>query len=117
MPTIIAFKAVDDVAIREGRQPQGDSAPPTVTVVVLTPAFDRWISRRCAPCFPKPVSRRVCSSSTHEAPNELRNFIRRSIEREMAPVDDVHFGLWHIPAISFRLRGVEREFILAPDHQ
>ena len=63
------------------------------------------------------VSCRGCAFSTHEAPNELRNFVRRGIEREMASVDDVHFGLWDIAAISFRLRGVEREFVLTPDHQ
>jgi len=77
-----------------------------VTAVVLTPAFEKLLSRRCAPCFPKPVSSRGCAFTTHEAPNELRNFIRRGIEREMAPVDDVDFGLRHIPAISLRLRGI-----------
>ena len=46
-------------------------------------------------------------SAAHEVRDELRNLIRRGIEREVPAVHDVHFGLWHIAAIGFRLRGVE----------
>src|ERR1700751_1890338 len=56
-------------------------------------------------------------ASEQEAPDELLTLIRCGIEREMPSIDDVHFGLRHVAAIGFRLRGVEREFILTPDHQ
>ncbi len=46
-------------------------------------------------------------SAAHEVRDEQRNLIRRGIEREMPAIHDVHFGLRHIAAIGFRLRGVE----------
>src|SRR5580700_6795581 len=35
----------------------------------------------------------------------------------MPSIDNMHLGLWHVPPIGFRLRGVKRELILTPDHQ
>src|ERR1700684_893180 len=54
---------------------------------------------------------------TNKAPNDLRNQIRRGIEREMPAIDDVYFGFRHVATIRFRLRRVKRRFILTPDHQ
>ena len=35
----------------------------------------------------------------------------------MPAVHDVHFGFRHVAAIGLRLRGIERAFIFAPNHQ
>src|SRR5579872_2708583 len=35
----------------------------------------------------------------------------------MPAIDDVYFRLWHVTAVGLRLGGVEREFVLTPDHQ
>src|SRR5438309_2033150 len=53
----------------------------------------------------------------HEIADELRNLIRCPIEREMARIENVYLSVRHVPAIGFRLREVEREVILPPDHQ
>src|ERR1700689_1207035 len=67
-----------------------------------------WIVFRAERSGPRRrMSRDSSAFSTHEAPDALCNFICRGIEREMAPVDNMYFGLGHIAAISFRLRGVE----------
>jgi hypothetical protein len=34
----------------------------------------------------------------------------------MARRENVHFGVWHIPTIGFRLRELEREVISPPEH-
>jgi hypothetical protein len=34
----------------------------------------------------------------------------------MSGVEDVKFSVWHIPAVSFRLREVERWVVLPPYH-
>jgi hypothetical protein len=43
----------------------------------------------------------------HEFADVLGNRIGRSIQREMAAINDVHLGLRHIAAISSRFRRVE----------
>ena len=35
----------------------------------------------------------------------------------MTTVDNVHFGVGHISPVGFRLGGVKRRLILAPNHQ
>src|SRR6266478_6575158 len=61
-----------------------------------------------------------CPSSPpllHEAPNELRNLIRCGIEREMARIENMYFGLRHVAAIGLRFRKLKRQIVFAPDHQ
>src|SRR5260370_28896504 len=53
----------------------------------------------------------------HELTYKRRNIIRCRIQREMTTIDNVDFGIWHISPVRFRLRGVKRCFILAPNHQ
>src|SRR5881392_2413967 len=53
----------------------------------------------------------------HNVPDQRGNFICSRIEREMARIENVDFGLRHILTVAFRFAGVEREIILAPDHQ
>src|ERR1700680_2173179 len=53
----------------------------------------------------------------HEAPDELRNLIRCGIEREMARIEDMDFGLRHVAAIGLRLRKLERQVVLAPQDE
>ena len=59
----------------------------------------------------------VCSPLLHEVPDELGNLICYCIEREMARLEDVDFGLGHVLAVAFRFAEVERKIILTPDHQ
>src|SRR6267378_5737864 len=59
----------------------------------------------------------VCSPLPHEVPDELGNLICCGIEREMARLEDVDFGLGHVLAVAFRFAEVEREIILTPNHQ
>jgi hypothetical protein len=44
----------------------------------------------------------ICPPLLHEAPDELRNLIRRGIERKMTRIEDVDFGLRHVAAIGLR---------------
>src|SRR5271157_3606530 len=53
----------------------------------------------------------------HKVPDELGNLICCGIQRKMPSIDDVYFCLWHVTPVSLRFGGVERELILAPDHQ
>ena len=50
--------------------------------------------------------------SFHEGPDELRNLIRCGIEREMARLEDVDFGLRHVAAIGLRLRKLEGKVVV-----
>ena len=44
---------------------------------------------------------------SHEGADELRDLIRRCVEREVARIEAMHFGLWHLLAVAFRLAEVE----------
>ena len=52
-----------------------------------------------------------------KASDQYGDLIRGGVQREMAAIDNVNLGSRHIPTIGFRLRRVERGFILTPDHQ
>ena len=49
--------------------------------------------------------------------DQCGDLIRGRVQREVASVKDVDFGLRHIPAIGFRLRDIERGIMLAPYYQ
>src|SRR3981081_2427317 len=51
----------------------------------------------------------------HEAPDDLRDLIRCGIEREMTRIEDMDFGVRHVPAISLRFRKLERQVVFAPE--
>src|SRR5882724_2152697 len=53
----------------------------------------------------------------HELTCQRRNIIRCRIQREMTTIDNVDFGIGHISPVRFRLRGVKRCLVLAPNHQ
>src|SRR5437016_14015651 len=53
----------------------------------------------------------------HELTYQRRNILRRRIQREMTTIDNVDFGTGHISPVRFRLRGVKRCLVLAPNHQ
>ena len=53
----------------------------------------------------------------HEAPDELRNLIRCGVEREMARLEQVDFGLRHVAAIGLRFRKLEGQVVLPPEDQ
>ncbi len=48
---------------------------------------------------------------------QLRDLIRGGIERELAGVEDVHFGLWHVAPIGLRFRRLEGQVVLPPMDQ
>ena len=53
----------------------------------------------------------------HELTDERRNFISLRIQREVAGVEHVNFGIRDILAVAFRLSEIEREIMLAPEDQ
>src|SRR5260370_42502961 len=53
----------------------------------------------------------------HELIYKRRNFIRFGIKSEVSCVENVNLSVRYIAAIGLRLRQVEREVILAPNHQ
>lgn len=53
----------------------------------------------------------------NERPNECRDFVCFRVEREMSGIEHVHLGRGHVFAIAFRLAGIEREIVLAPDDE
>ena len=65
----------------------------------------------CAPC-PQISTGRIDKIS-----HSCGDLIGCRIQCEVTSVDNVDFSVRHILAVAFRLAGVEREFILAPDHQ
>src|SRR5260370_18037693 len=57
------------------------------------------------------------SAATHEVADELRDPIRLGIEREMTRIEDVDFGGRHVAAIGLGFRQLERQVVLAPEHE
>ena len=53
----------------------------------------------------------------YEVAYQSRDFIGSRIQRKMTAVHNVNLSVRDILAIRFRLRGIERGFIFAPDHQ
>src|SRR5882762_4202276 len=53
----------------------------------------------------------------HEIANELRNAVRRGIEREMTRIQNVDFGIRHVAAIGFRFRKLEGKVVSAPEDE
>ena len=55
--------------------------------------------------------------SADEASYQCGDFVGRRVQREMPGVENVNFGVRHIPAIGFGLGGSERKVVLPPDHE
>src|ERR1700730_17182104 len=53
----------------------------------------------------------------HQVIHKCRNFFRFGIKSEVSCIENVNLRLRYVPAIGLRLRQVEREVILAPNHQ
>src|SRR6266853_156185 len=109
-------------AAPEGRPsyfPGKFQAPSAVCLQNVSGAHIRFI--RVSPCWIESLSKLVPSysipSTTHKAPHKLRNLICCGIEREMTCIEDVDFGLWHVPAIGVRFRKLERQIVFAPEDQ
>ena len=73
----------------------------------LSPATDR--AARRAACF--------YSLRLHEIMHQRRNLIGFRVEREVAGVENVNLGVGHILPVALRLAEIERQVMLAPDHQ
>src|ERR1700722_8161844 len=53
----------------------------------------------------------------HEIMHQRRNLIGFRVEREVAGVENVNLGVGHVLPIALRLAEIERQVMLAPDHQ
>src|SRR5579871_111154 len=56
-------------------------------------------------------------SRTNESLHQCGHLIGGGVHCEMTAVDNVNFGIRHILAVAFRLAGIERSLVPAPDHQ
>src|SRR2546423_2635251 len=61
--------------------------------------------------------RLICPPLLHKVPDDLRNLVRCGVEREMARIEDVDFGLRYVAAISLRFRKLERQVVFAPEDE
>src|SRR5260370_29791101 len=62
-------------------------------------------------------SSRCGARRSDKASDQCGDFIRRRVQCEMTGVENVNLSVPHIVAIGLRLREIEREVILPPDHQ
>ena len=53
----------------------------------------------------------------HKIANQTRNLVCLGIQREVSRVEYVDLRFRHVHAVPFRLAGIEREVVLAPDDQ
>jgi len=63
------------------------------------------------------VGRPVALQLRHEATDEPGDLICCGIEREMACIKDVHFGVGNVAAIGFRFRKIERWIVFPPEDE
>ena len=49
-----------------------------------------------------------------ECPGQVRDQVGLFVESEVAGVDDVHLGVWHVPAVCLGLLDLERGVVAAP---
>src|SRR6267378_7359603 len=52
-----------------------------------------------------------------EASHQGGDLVCRRVEREMTSIEDMHESIPHIPPVRLRLRPVERQIVLPPDHE
>src|SRR5258706_13689830 len=56
-------------------------------------------------------------SISDEASHQGGDLVCRRVEREMTSIEDMHKSIPHVPPVRLRLRPVERQIVLAPDHK
>jgi hypothetical protein len=49
-----------------------------------------------------------------ESPGQIRDQVGLLVESEVAGVDDVHLGVWHVPAVCLGLLDLERGVAATP---
>jgi hypothetical protein len=49
-----------------------------------------------------------------ESPGQVRDHVGLLVESEVAGVQDVHLGVWHVPAVRLGLLDLERGVVAAP---
>ena len=54
------------------------------------------------------------SSALQEAPGQVRDQAGLLVESEVAGVQDVYFGVWHVPSVRLGLLDLERGVVAAP---
>src|ERR1700682_3712247 len=57
------------------------------------------------------------SVNSDEASHQGGDLVCRRIEREMTRIEDMHESIPHIPPVRLRLRSVEGQIVLAPNHE
>src|SRR5438445_8749950 len=55
--------------------------------------------------------------NSDEASHQGGDLVCRRIEREMTSIEDMHKSIPHVPPVRLRLRPVEGQIVLSPDHE
>src|SRR6266481_5327099 len=55
--------------------------------------------------------------NSDEASHQGGDLVCRRVEREMTRIEDMNKSIPHVPPVRLRLRPVERQIVLAPDHK
>src|ERR1700733_1345647 len=66
---------------------------------------------------PSALSLQPCTCRSEKALDEICDLIGSGVQGKMPSINDMHFGFRYVPAIGLRLRWVERELVLSPNHQ
>jgi hypothetical protein len=56
----------------------------------------------------------VSLAALQESAGQVRDHVGLLVEREVAGVEDVHFGVWHVPAVCLGLVDLERGVVATP---
>ena len=56
----------------------------------------------------------VSLPALQESPGQVRDQVGLLVQSEVAGVEDVHLGVWHVPAVCLGLLGLERRVVAAP---
>jgi hypothetical protein len=56
----------------------------------------------------------MVSSALQEAPGQVRDQVGLLVESEVAGVQDVYLGVWHVPSVCLGLLDLERGVVAAP---
>ena len=114
-----------ELAVHNGvfcrRQPIGQSRPGrSAGSVCWQGCFPRF-SRGFCVCYLGGVRVSACLSAIgaslptqQESPDQVRDQVGLFVESEVAGVEDVHLGVWHVPAVCLGLLDLERGVVAAP---
>jgi hypothetical protein len=67
---------------------------------------------RFLPAGTRPIG--VSLPALQESPGQVRDHVGLLVEGEVAGVQDVHLGVWHVPAVRLGLLDLEGGVVAAP---